>query len=869
MHSNQHLSLRAQQTALRLATYVTLPCVIIRALSTSQTLTLGSSTVLMVAGISFATVAAANWLYCLNRTKRERAVLTGCGLGLSLPMFGYPFVGAVFGPAGLQPLVLLDLMNSIAVTVGSYLLFATAGPAFPDAYPHTDGGTFRGQWRGMVKEGLGVYSYASEARYAGEWRGNVKDGRGVYEYPKGGMYEGEWSNGSMNGIGVRTFATGQVKSGRWSNGQLTEPLELWQCANAVEGAAEAALAARRVEVGGGQASDGLQQLLLQPPLWAGALGLILNLSRTLLPASLDTTTALLAQGNSPLLLLAAGLTAPTFQLPAPKEAADVARVVATRTLVPLLIGASLLAAVGGGFPGPILPIAVALLAFLSPVPPNAMHYTRQFRLNEALTTAITSASYAASLPLLCLFGLAAAASGIAPDWTALAHAHAATSATAAAAADVLHMSAATQAAAAAAGAGSAAAAAAAAAAGAAAQQASPAALAGFCMMVTAVLASALAHLDRSSSAKVSPGFSTSNMVKMVYAGPPGSSTNPGSDSSARTTSTASGSTSSSSNPAPDSTSSGTGSSSSSSTTQPSRSGGESEGGGGSPPPPSPSAISAMQRPGGQHHSQSRSTSNTGRVGRPTSHLQRSTAPTAHGALTSCEIQSRGMFSCGTSVVGSRCSGQRASAGVVAHAVGRSGSAWEGTDSSTRECSCAVDGGLSCNRSWFQLQLLRGVSCTLQEDPKAQCAVPCMRLLPAPLQADPRLPYHGTCSGSSSSSSSQSSQNYSHGQESGTKSSHHNISSRANIGSGGGSSGGSGGSSTGARHLHSTHHQASELRQGGFMRGNGSSKSYVSSNSLSVSPFMGMARKLAVVSLPGPLIARKSPLSCAAGRCIRI
>lgn len=45
-----------------------------------------------------------------------------------------------------------------AVWVGSYLLFATAGPAFPDAYPHTDGGVYRGQWRGMQKEGLGVYT---------------------------------------------------------------------------------------------------------------------------------------------------------------------------------------------------------------------------------------------------------------------------------------------------------------------------------------------------------------------------------------------------------------------------------------------------------------------------------------------------------------------------------------------------------------------------------------------------------------------------------------------------------------------------------------------------------------------------------------
>jgi hypothetical protein len=44
------------------------------------------------------------------------------------------------------------------VYVGSYLLSASAGPAFPDSYQHEDGGTYRGEWRGMSKEGLGVYT---------------------------------------------------------------------------------------------------------------------------------------------------------------------------------------------------------------------------------------------------------------------------------------------------------------------------------------------------------------------------------------------------------------------------------------------------------------------------------------------------------------------------------------------------------------------------------------------------------------------------------------------------------------------------------------------------------------------------------------
>lgn len=59
------------------------------------------------------------------------------------------------------------------------------------------------------------------------------------------MYEGEWAGGVMSGTGVRTYSSGKVTAGRWSNGQLATSLELWQCATAAEGAAEAALAARR------------------------------------------------------------------------------------------------------------------------------------------------------------------------------------------------------------------------------------------------------------------------------------------------------------------------------------------------------------------------------------------------------------------------------------------------------------------------------------------------------------------------------------------------------------------------------------------------------------------------------------------------
>lgn len=59
------------------------------------------------------------------------------------------------------------------------------------------------------------------------------------------MYEGEWAGGVMSGTGVRTYSSGRVTAGRWDNGKLITPLDLRQCATAAEGAAEAALAARR------------------------------------------------------------------------------------------------------------------------------------------------------------------------------------------------------------------------------------------------------------------------------------------------------------------------------------------------------------------------------------------------------------------------------------------------------------------------------------------------------------------------------------------------------------------------------------------------------------------------------------------------
>lgn len=74
----------------------------------------------------------------------------------------------------------------------------------------------------------------------------------------------------QRGVACETYETLIV----FCNAQ--EVLEPWQCANAVEGAAEAALAARKVPVGGAKPSDALQQLVQYPPVWVMLLALALN-----------------------------------------------------------------------------------------------------------------------------------------------------------------------------------------------------------------------------------------------------------------------------------------------------------------------------------------------------------------------------------------------------------------------------------------------------------------------------------------------------------------------------------------------------------------------------------------------------------------
>ena len=60
-------------------------------------------------------------------------------------------------------LELLGAGHSIA-----HLVTAAGGSPFPHSYVHTDSGTYRGQWEGNKKKGLGVYVYPRSVQCVGK-----------------------------------------------------------------------------------------------------------------------------------------------------------------------------------------------------------------------------------------------------------------------------------------------------------------------------------------------------------------------------------------------------------------------------------------------------------------------------------------------------------------------------------------------------------------------------------------------------------------------------------------------------------------------------------------------------------------------------
>lgn len=106
-------------------------------------------------------------------------------------------------------------------------------------------GTYVGQFKNGVMQGIGVMQYKDGKKYTGafkagkfngrgklqwatgdEYEGQFVDGqmhgKGVMKWKKGDRYEGEWKNGTMEGKGTMRFSNGTVMQGIWKDGKIAE-----------------------------------------------------------------------------------------------------------------------------------------------------------------------------------------------------------------------------------------------------------------------------------------------------------------------------------------------------------------------------------------------------------------------------------------------------------------------------------------------------------------------------------------------------------------------------------------------------------------------------------------------------------------------
>ena len=161
------------RVALRFVVNVTLPALLLHALTHGAPL-LGPGVPLVWLTATFASafVAGIAWFVYRRRPSYERGLLVGSACGVNLGTFAYPFVEAVWGPAGLRLAALYDIPNAIVVFAVSGAVFAieqrnTQREARAKTGKHDDGGVYAGEWSvgGESKQGVGVYDYPSGAAY--------------------------------------------------------------------------------------------------------------------------------------------------------------------------------------------------------------------------------------------------------------------------------------------------------------------------------------------------------------------------------------------------------------------------------------------------------------------------------------------------------------------------------------------------------------------------------------------------------------------------------------------------------------------------------------------------------------------------------
>jgi len=89
-------------------------------------------------------------------------------------------------------------------------------------YMGGDGRWFKGRWSDSVMHGGGMYVWQDGREYVGQYRFDKKDGFGTFVWPDGRRYEGYWRRGRQHGNGTYTCADGLTKTAQWVDGKRKE-----------------------------------------------------------------------------------------------------------------------------------------------------------------------------------------------------------------------------------------------------------------------------------------------------------------------------------------------------------------------------------------------------------------------------------------------------------------------------------------------------------------------------------------------------------------------------------------------------------------------------------------------------------------------
>lgn len=77
--------------------------------------------------------------------------------------------------------------------------------------------TYEGEYYNDVKQGEGIFRWASGNVYVGHYKNDERDGKGEMTWTDGSKYVGDWKNGIQNGYGKMVFPNGTVKEGYFDN----------------------------------------------------------------------------------------------------------------------------------------------------------------------------------------------------------------------------------------------------------------------------------------------------------------------------------------------------------------------------------------------------------------------------------------------------------------------------------------------------------------------------------------------------------------------------------------------------------------------------------------------------------------------------